>query len=90
MAGFDEQEYRIEIEDDTPVFVIGVVSELLQIPVWTLRKLDDMEVVVPQRIGKNTRCYSHKQISKLNYVKYLMDERGVSIGSLKVVLEIRD
>ena len=85
-----EREYSVRIKADQPVYVIGVVSELVHIPIWTLRKLDDMEVVVAHRIGKNTRCYSQQQIAKLNYIKYLMEERGVNISAVKVVLEMRE
>lgn len=81
------KKFDLEINPEAPVYIIGVVSELLAIPVWTLRKLDDMGVVKPKRMGK-ARCYSKNQIKQLNYVQYLMTEKGVNISGIKVILEI--
>jgi len=83
---FDE--YEIEMEPDDPLFVISVVSEMVGIPVWTLRKLDELGIVCPKRLGKKTRCYSKIQVKKLGYVHYLMDEKGVNIQGIKMILEL--
>lgn len=82
------QKFSVKIDPSAPVFVIGVVSTIVSIPIWTLRKLDDMDVVKPERIGKKTRCYSQKQVELLNYVHYLMDEKGVNISGIKVILQM--
>ena len=80
--------FDFEINPQAPLFVIGVVSEMVDIPVWTLRKLDDLGVIKAERMGKKTRCYSHEQIKKLNYIRYLMNDRGVNISGIKIILEI--
>ncbi len=90
MKNFDVEQFDVELNPDEPVFIIGVVSRMLDIPVWTLRKLDEMGVVSPQRIGKCTRCYSKEQIKVLNYVHYLMAEKGVNISGIKVILTIEE
>ena len=78
----------LNLKDDDPLFVISVVSELVGIPVWTLRKLDEMGVVTPKRLGKKTRCYSKTQIKKLTYVQYLLNVRGVNISGIKVIIDM--
>ena len=80
------QTFEVKIHPEAPVFIISVVSEMVAIPIWTLRKLDDLGVVSPKRIGKKTRCYSHSQVKVLNYVRYLMDEKGVNISGIKLIL----
>lgn len=84
----DEFEFHIDPED--PLFVISVVSEMVNIPVWTLRKLDEMGVVEPKRLGKKTRCYTKSQVKVLKYVNYLMQVKGVNISGIKMILEIED
>ena len=79
---------EIEIHPDAALFVIGIVSELTGMPVWTLRRLDDMGLVSPKRINKKIRCYSHKQINKIVYIQYLMQEKSVNMSGIKVILEI--
>lgn len=78
------------VNPQEPLFVIGVVSHVVGIPIWTLRKLDDMDVVKPKRVGVRTRCYSQTQVKTLTYVKYLMEERQVNISGIKVILEMEE
>lgn len=80
--------FNMEINPKAPLFVIGVVSEMLKIPIWTLRKLDSMGVVKPKRMGKKIRCYSHIQIQQLHYVHYLMEDKHVNISGIKIILEM--
>ena len=82
------EKFEVKFNPDDPLFVISVVSHMVRIPVWTLRKLDEMGVVSPKRIGKKTRCYSQIQLKKLSYVHYLMEERHVNISGIKVIIEM--
>ena len=83
------QKFDVDINPQDPLFVISVVEKMVGIPIWTLRKLDEMGVVKPKRIGKKTRCYSKVQIQKLTYVHYLMETKHVNISAVKVVLEMK-
>lgn len=83
MALFD-----IHISPDEPVYVISVVSKLVDLPVWTLRQLDKAGVVHPKRIGKKSRLYSLKDIKRLEYVHYLMQDKHVNIHGIKIILEL--
>jgi len=80
--------FDIYISPDDPVYVISVVSKLVDLPVWTLRQLDKSGVVCPKRIGKKSRLYSLNDIKRLEYVHYLMEEKHVNIRGIKVILEI--
>jgi len=82
-------DYEIEIKPEDPIFVISVVSEMVGIPVWTLRKLDEMGVVCPKRLGKKTRCYSSMQVKKLNYIFFLMEKKKVNISGIKVIIQMK-
>lgn len=79
--------FDIQISPDEPVYVISVVSKLVDLPVWTLRQLDKVGVVRPKRIGKKSRLYSLKDIKRLEYVHYLMEEKRVNIHGIKIILE---
>ena len=79
--------FDIYISPDEPVYVISVVSKLVDIPIWTLRQLDKAGVVRPKRVGKKSRFYSMKDIRRLEYVHYLMEERHVNIHGIKIIIE---
>ena len=80
--------FEFVINPHAPLFVIGVVSELVDLPIWTLRKLDELGVVQPKRMGSRTRCYSQHQIIKLNHIRYLIKEKGVNIKGVKMIIEM--
>ena len=90
MTDIYPDDFEVRIDPETPVFIISVVSEMVSIPIWTLRKLDELGVVEPGRIGKKTRCYSQKQVNKLKYIHYLMEDKRVNISGIKVILEMNE
>lgn len=79
--------FDIHISPDEPVYVISVVCKLVDLPIWTLRQLDKKGVVCPKRIGRKSRLYSLKDIKKLEYVHYLMEDKHVNIHGVKIILE---
>ena len=78
--------FDIQISQDEPVYVISVVSRLVSLPVWTLRQLDKAGIVRPKRIGKKNRFYSLKDIRRLEYVHYLMEDKHVNIHGIKIII----
>lgn len=89
MREFDEDiEFNLPI--DQPLYIISIVSKLVDIPVWTLRELEKKGVVKPKRLGKKARLYSLKQVKKLEYVHYLMSEERVNISGIRYIFEMRE
>lgn len=82
------KKFEIYISPDEPVYVISVVSKLINLPVWTLRQLDKHGVVKPKRIGKKSRLYSMKDVKRLEYVHYLMEQKHVNVSGVKIILEL--
>jgi len=82
--------FDVYISPDEPVYVISVVSKLVDLPVWTLRQLDKAGIVCPKRIGKKSRLYSLKDVKRLEYVHYLMEDKQVNIHGIKVILRIEE
>ncbi|MBU0504172.1 MAG: MerR family transcriptional regulator [Candidatus Omnitrophota bacterium] len=80
--------FDIQISPDEPVYVISVTSRLVDLPVWTLRQLDKAGIVCPKRIGKKSRLYCLKDVKRLEYIHYLMEEKQVNIKGIKIILEI--
>jgi DNA-binding transcriptional MerR regulator len=81
---------KVRISETDAVYAIGIVSQLLQMPEWTLRALEKEGLVAPKRKFKKIRFYSMKDIKKLEYIHYLMEEKGVNISGVKVILEMEE
>ena len=77
----------LKISASEPVYIIGVVCKLLDIPIWTLHQLDKAGIVRPRRMGKKSRLYSLRDIKRLEYVYYLMQEKHVNIHGVKFILK---
>jgi MerR family transcriptional regulator, heat shock protein HspR len=82
--------FDIYISPDEPVYVISVVSKLVDLPIWTLRQLDKAGIVRPKRVGKKSRLYSLKEVKRLEYVHYLMEEKRVNIHGIKIILQAKE
>lgn len=73
---------------DAPFYTIGQVAALLNVPAAQLRRLDDLELVQPDRSEGNQRRYSKDEIERLREVIELTDE-GVTLPGVRKVLELR-
>ncbi|MEW6102097.1 MAG: MerR family transcriptional regulator [Candidatus Omnitrophota bacterium] len=80
--------FDIQISPDEPVYIISVVSKLVDLPVWTLRQLDKAGIVRPKRAGKKSRLYSLKDMRRLEYIHYLMEEKRVNLHGVRIILEM--
>lgn len=77
-----------EIDSTEPVYVIGVVSRLVKIPIWTLRILDREGLVQPKRRGGRARLYSLDDIRRLIRIRRLCEEEGVNRQGVRVILRM--
>ena len=79
----------VKITPKDPVYAIGVVSRLLGVPEWTLRSLDKEGLVCPKRVNKKVRFYSMEDIKRLEYIVYLMEDKGVNVRGVRIIMEMR-
>jgi len=80
--------FKINIDPEEPVYIISVVSHIVHLPEWTIRELDKAGVVCPKRKGRKKRLYCQNDLKILEYAHYLMEERGVNIKGIRVILEL--
>jgi len=69
-----------------PVYMIGVVAELLQVHPQTLRIYEREGLVVPNRSKGNTRLYSQEDVEHLKLVIRLTRDYGVNLAGVEMIL----
>jgi MerR family transcriptional regulator/heat shock protein HspR len=74
-------------DESAPLYSVGQVAVMLQVQQAFLRRLDEYEVVRPQRSAGGQRRYSRREISRLQYVVELVDE-GMTLAAIRRVLEL--
>lgn len=74
---------------DRPIYTIGAVARMLDVPASTLRSWEERYgVVIAQRSGGQHRLYSRDQVARLQFVKSQMDA-GLQAGDAHRLLEDR-
>jgi MerR family transcriptional regulator/heat shock protein HspR len=76
--------------NDTPVYVISVVSRMLQMHPQTLRKYERAGLIRPSRTDGMLRLYSDDDVRRLRLIKHLVDDLGLNLAGVDLVLELRD
>ena len=79
-----------ELHNDVhqPLYTIGVVADLLDVSVPTLRKYEDANFILPFRTESNHRRYSQKDVEILTCVRRMIDDFGVSMKGLGRLLAL--
>lgn len=73
-----------------PRYVISVAARLVGVQTHTLRYYERIGIVEPTRSGGNIRLYSEKDIAQLRRVKTMMDELGVNLAGVEVILRMAE
>jgi len=74
--------------DEEPRYVISIAARILSIQTHTLRYYEKIGIIEPSRSGGNIRLYSDRDIAHLRRVKTLMDDLGVNLAGVEVILRM--
>ena len=75
-------------ENEEPRYVISIAAKMIGVQVHTLRYYERVGVIEPSRSSGNIRLYSEREISLLRRVKSLMDDMGVNLAGIEVILRM--
>ena len=75
---------------DEPRYVISVAARMLGIQTYTLRYYEKIGVIEPRRSQGNTRLYSESDIALLRRVKTLVEDMGVNLAGVEVILRMME
>jgi len=77
-------------EQCEPCYVISIAARMIGVHAQTLRYYERAGLVEPSRSGGNKRLYSHRDIEKLRQIKTLVDDLGVNLAGVEVILRMLD
>ena len=75
---------------DEPCFVISVAARILGVRTQTLRYYERLGLVEPFRTGGNQRVYSRRDVERVRRMRSLMDDLGVNLAGVEVVMKLLD
>ena len=71
-----------------PRYVISIAARMLGIQTHTLRYYERIGVIEPGRSQGNIRLYSERDIDLLRRVKTLVEDMGVNLAGVEVILRM--
>lgn len=75
-------------KDNEPRYVISVAARIIGAQTHTLRYYERIGIISPSRSQGNIRLYSERDIEQLRRVKTLMDDLGVNLAGIEVILRM--
>jgi len=74
--------------NDTPRYVISIAAEMVGVPTYTLRYYEKIGIMEPSRSKGNIRLYSERDIAFIRRVKTLMEDLGINLAGVEVILRM--
>ena len=75
---------------EEPVFIISVAARMLGVRTQTLRYYERLGLIEPSRTRGNQRVFSRSDIDRVQRIRSLMDNLGVNLAGVEVVLKLLD
>ena len=77
-----------DMTNNEPRYVISIAARLVGVQTYTLRYYERVGVIEPSRSPGKIRLYSDKDIARLKRVKTLMEDLGVNLAGVEVILRM--
>jgi DNA-binding transcriptional MerR regulator len=74
-------------DEDVPLFTVGQVAEMLSLKQAFLRRIDELQVVSPQRSAGRQRRYTRVEIRIIQQVASMADE-GMTMTAIRRIIEL--
>jgi len=78
------------MKNDEPRYVISVAARIIGVETHTLRYYERIGVITPFRSRGNIRLYSERDIAQLRRAKTLMDDLGINLAGVEVILRMSE
>jgi MerR family transcriptional regulator/heat shock protein HspR len=80
----------MNFNDSEPCFVISVAARMLGVHAQTLRYYEKVGLIEPSRSRGNIRLYSQMDIERLRQIKTMMNDLGVNLAGVEVILRLSE
>ena len=80
---------RDGLAHDEPVYQISIVARMVGLHQQTIRSYERVGLVQPARTSGNTRLYSQRDVERLQQVVRLVNDLGINLAGVEVILRLR-
>ena len=76
-------------DENIPLYTVGQVAEMLSLKQAFLRRIDELQVVSPQRSAGRQRRYTRVEIRVIQQVVTMADE-GMTMPAIRRIIELEE
>ena len=76
------------VESISPVYTLSTTSTLSGIPVHSIRQYIDKGLIIPFKKESSRNLFSQVDILRLNFIHKLLDEGGLNIAGIRMLLAL--
>ncbi|NPV27833.1 MAG: MerR family transcriptional regulator [Firmicutes bacterium] len=80
----------VQVSPNQGVYQISIAAHLAGVNIRTLRQWEEAGLLKPFRTQGNTRLYSSDDIELIKRIKFLVEEKGVNLPGVKLILQMED
>ncbi len=77
---------NILIKNTSPVFTVGIASELSGIPAHSIRQYIDNGLIIPFKKDSNRHLFSQVDIERLTFIHKQLNENGLNFAGIRALL----
>ena len=74
-------------DENVPLYTVGQVADMLSLKQAFLRRIDELQVVSPQRSSGRQRRYTRVEIRVIQQVATMADE-GMTLAAIRRIIEL--
>jgi len=78
----------MNVDETEPRYVISIAAKMVGVQTHTLRYYERVGIIEPSRSRGNIRLYSARDIAHLRRVKTLMDDMGINLAGVEVIIRM--
>jgi len=78
----------MNLEEHEPRYGISIAARMVGVQTHTLRYYERIGIIEPYRSRGNIRLYSDRDIARLRRAKTLMNDLGVNLAGVEVILRM--
>jgi MerR family transcriptional regulator/heat shock protein HspR len=75
-----------QIEDNRPVYTLGVAAQLAEIPAHSIRQYIDTGLLIPYKLESKRHLFSQYDISRLKLIRELIHEKGLNFAGVRTLM----
>ena len=85
--GGERDSWALFEDENVPLYTVGQVAEMLAVKQAFLRRVDELQVVSPQRSAGGQRRYTRVEIRIIRQVATMADE-GMTMTAIRRIIEL--